>query len=69
MSKAILLSYKRLGLWHRTNKIPIHHYEGIQAADDLYYGDRPYLRDGIKVARRYVDGVGTYERHAIFYLR
>jgi len=63
-----LLSYKRLHLWHRSNKIPIHHHEGPQAEKDMFYDDRPYLRNKIKVARSYVDGIGVQARYAIFHL-
>jgi|GEM_PF-6206694 len=66
---AKLLSFQRLGLWHRSNKVPIHHYEGTQAEIDMPRDDRPYLRAGVKVARNYVGGIGTQARFAIFHLR
>lgn len=66
--KAKLLSFERLYLWHISNITPIHHYEGAQAEGDMFYDDRPYLRDGIKVARSYIGGVGVQARFAIFYL-
>jgi len=66
--EAKLLSYKNLHLWHHSSGVPIHHYEGPQAEKDMYYNDRPYLRNGIKVARNYVDGVGQFARYAIFHL-
>ncbi len=66
--EAKLLDYEPLYLWHHRNEIPVHHYEGVQAEEDMYYDDRPYLRDGVKVARRYVGGVGAFARFAIYHL-
>ncbi len=67
--EAKLLSYKRLGLWHRSKRIKPHHYEGPQCGIDLHYDDRPYMRNGIKIARNYKDGIGFQERYAVYHLR
>ena len=61
-----LLSYKKLD----TSKVKIHHVEtGMKPDKDLRYSQTPYLRNGIKVARLYIDGIGVLERHAIYHLR
>ncbi len=68
----ILLSYKRLHLWHssRSYKLKVHHFEyGYGPENDLFYSDRVYLRNGVKVARMYIDGIGFQQKHAIFHLR
>ncbi len=65
-----LLSTNRIGLWHVSNKLKPDHTElGYKPESELYYSDCPYMRDGIKVARVYIDGIGCQQRHAIYHLK
>jgi len=69
MKKAKLLSVQTLGLWHKNLKVD--HYEyGYEVEKELYFDDKPYLRDnGIKVARNYESGIGAFSKYAIYILR
>lgn len=62
-----LLSNKEINNGWMT-KIKPHHYEiGYKPEEEMPYCYLPYFRDGEKIARAYIDGIGCQMRHAIYY--
>ena len=61
-----LLSYKFID----TRKmVPEYRSIGYEIEKELRLNLRPYMKNGIKMCREYVDGIGCQMKNLIYYLR